>query len=80
MVAAVIELQALWPVSQSFANLSLMLAAAVAVGGVVYWVCGLMLWILAGRPRGAESHLSEVIKMVFKGISQNIYRVRTAHG
>lgn len=80
MVAAVIELRALWPISQSFANLSLMLAAAVAVGGVVYSVCGFMLWMLAGRPRGAERHLSEVIKMVLKGISQNIYRVRTAHG
>ena len=49
-------------------------------GGVVYSVCGFTLWILAGRPRGAERHLFEAIKMTLKGISRNIYRVRTAHG
>jgi O-antigen/teichoic acid export membrane protein len=80
MAAAVAGLQALWPASQSVGNLSLMLSAAVAVGGLVYSACGLTLWSLAGRPRGAECHLSEVIKMVGKGISQNICRVRTAHG
>ena len=80
MVAAVTELQALWPMSQSPGNLSLMLAAAVAAGGAVYSVCGFALWILAGRPRGAERHLFGAIKMALNGISQTLYRVRAAHG
>ena len=80
MVAAVTELEALWPMSQSQGNLSLMLAAAVAAGGAVYSVCGFALWILAGRPRGAERHLFGAIKMALKGISQTLYRVRAAHG
>ena len=80
MVAAVRELQALWPISQSSGNLASMLIVAVAVGGVVYSVCGLILWILAGRPRGAERHLFEAIKMALKGLSRTLYRARAAHG
>jgi lipopolysaccharide exporter len=80
MVAAVRELQALWPTSEALGNLALMLAAAVALGGVVYSVCGLILWILAGRPRGAERHLFEAIKMALTGAWQTLYRVRAAHG
>jgi O-antigen/teichoic acid export membrane protein len=80
MVAAVAGLQSLWPTSQSLGNMISMLAAAVAVGGVVYSICGLVLWILAGRPRGAERHLFEAIKMALKGISQTLYRARAAHG
>jgi len=80
MVTAVTELQALWPTSEALGNLSLMLAAAVVVGGIVYSACGFTLWILAGRPRGAERHLFEAIKMALKGISQTLYRVRAAEG
>jgi O-antigen/teichoic acid export membrane protein len=80
MVAAVAGFQSLWPISQSLGNMISMLAAAVAVGGVVYSICGLVLWILAGRPRGAERHLFEAIKMALKGISQTLYRARAAHG
>lgn len=80
MVAAVAELQALWPVPQSLGSLASMLAAAVALGGVVYSACGVALWLLAGRPRGAERHLFETTKMVLKGISQTLYRARAAHG
>jgi O-antigen/teichoic acid export membrane protein len=80
MMAAVTELQTLWPTSQSLGSMTSMLAAAVAVGGAVYSLCGLILWILAGRPRGAERHLFEAIKMALKGISQTLYRARTAHG
>ena len=57
-----------------------MLAAAVAAGGAVYSVCGFALWILAGRPRGAERHLFGAITMALKDISQTLYRVRAAHG
>jgi hypothetical protein len=57
-----------------------MLAAAVVLGGIVYSACGFTLWILAGRPRGAERHLFEAIKMALKGISQTLYRVRAAEG
>ena len=80
MVAAVTELQALWPISQSFGNMMSMLAAAVAVGGVVYSVCGFTLWFLAGRPRGAERHLFEAVKMALGGISRTLYRSRAAEG
>ena len=80
MVTAVTELQALWPTSETLGNLSLMLAAAVVLGGIVYSACGFTLWILAGRPRGAERHLFEAIKMALKGISQTLYRVRAAEG
>jgi len=80
MVTAVRELQALWPTSEALGNLSLMLAAAVVLGGIVYSACGFTLWILAGRPRGAERHLFEAIKMALKGISQTLYRVRAAEG
>jgi lipopolysaccharide exporter len=77
MLAAVNELHALWPVSQSLGNLSSMLAAVVALGGAV---CGVLLWILAGRPRGAERHLFEAIKMALKGMLQTLYRLRAAQG
>ncbi len=80
MVAAVTELQALWPISESLGNLSLMLAAAVAVGGAVYSVCGCTLWFLAGRPRGAERHLFEAVKMALGSISRTLYRARAAEG
>ena len=80
MVAAVAELQALWPISQSPGNLASMLAAAVALGGVVYSGCGVALWILAGRPRGAERHLFEAVKMALGGISRTLYRARAAEG
>ena len=80
MVAVVAELQALWPISQSLGNLASMLAAAVVLGGLVYSGCGVALWLLAGRPRGAERHLFETAKMVLKGVSQTIYKARAAHG
>ena len=80
MLAAVTELQALWPTSQSLGNMISMLVAAVAVGGVVYSVCGLTLWFLAGRPRGAERHLFEAAKMALGGISRTLYRARAAEG
>ena len=34
--------------------------------------------MLAGRPRGAERHLYEAVKMALKGISQALYRPRIA--
>ena len=79
MVAAVTELQALWPMSQSPGNLSLMLAAAVAAGVGIFGlrVCPVD---LGGPPRGAERHLFGAIKMALKDISQTLYRVRAAHG
>ena len=80
MVAAVAGFQTLWPNSQSPANLWLMLAASVSVGGLVYSVCGFTLWFLAGRPRGAERHLFEAVKMALGGISRTLYRARAAEG
>jgi PST family polysaccharide transporter len=80
MVAAVVGLQSLWPTSESVSNAWSMLAAAVTVGGLVYSVCGLILWFLAGRPRGAERHLFEAVKMALGGISRTLYRARAAAG
>jgi hypothetical protein len=80
MVAAVAELRRLWPISESLGDLAAMLAAAVALGGAVYSACGLILWIVAGRPRGPERHLFEAIKMALKGVSQTLYRARAAQG
>jgi lipopolysaccharide exporter len=80
MVAAVAALQTGWPQAQSLGDLTLILAAAVAVGGVAYSGCGLVLWILAGRPWGAERHLFEMVRMALKGISQAVYRAKAAHG
>jgi PST family polysaccharide transporter len=80
MVAAVAELRRLWPISESLGDLAAMLAAAVALGGAVYSACGLILWLVAGRPRGAERHLFEAIKMALKGVSQTLYRARAAQG
>jgi lipopolysaccharide exporter len=80
MVAAVAALQSLWPTSESIANCWSMLAAAVTLGGLVYSVCGLTLWFLAGRPRGAERHLFEAVKMALGGFSRTIYRARAAEG
>ncbi len=80
MVAAVTGLQALWPSSESISNAWSMLAAAVSVGGLVYSVCGFTLWFLAGRPRGAERHLFEAVKMALAGLSRTLYRARAAEG
>ncbi|MBV9375265.1 MAG: lipopolysaccharide biosynthesis protein [Alphaproteobacteria bacterium] len=80
MAAAVAWLQASWPEARSLGDLTLMLAATVAWGGLVYSVSGFLLWMIAGKPRGAERHLFEVTKMVLKGISQTLYRARAAHG
>ncbi|MBV9376035.1 MAG: lipopolysaccharide biosynthesis protein [Alphaproteobacteria bacterium] len=80
MVATVAGVQASWPKSQSVGDLILMLGAAVTVGGAVYSLCGFVLWIVAGRPRGAERHLFEAVKIVLKGVSQTLYRVRASQG
>ena len=80
MVAAVVGLQALWPTSKSVGNAWSILAAAVTVGGLVYSGCGFTLWFLAGRPRGAERHLFEAIKMALGGLSRTLYRTRAAEG
>jgi PST family polysaccharide transporter len=80
MVAAVAGFEALWPSSDSIANAWSMLAAAVSIGGVVYSVCGFTLWFLAGRPRGAERHLFEAVKMALGGISRTLYGARAAEG
>jgi O-antigen/teichoic acid export membrane protein len=79
MVAAVAGLQAFWPASKSLSNAWPMLVADVAVGGLIYSVCGFTLWFLAGRPRGAERHLFEAVKMALGGISRTLYRARGAH-
>jgi O-antigen/teichoic acid export membrane protein len=80
MVAAVVGLQSLWPTSESISSAWSTLAAAVTVGGLVYSVCGFTLWFLAGRPRGAERHLFEAVKMALGGISRTLYRARAAEG
>ncbi len=80
MVAAVLALQAVWPNSEPLPYAWSMLAAAVTVGGLVYAFCGFTLWILAGRPRGAERHLFEAVKMALGGICRTLYRARAAEG
>lgn len=63
MVTAVYEVQIGWPTSQSLGDLTVMLLAAVVVGAIVYSVCELSLWLMAGRPRGAESQLIAAVRM-----------------
>jgi len=78
MVAAVAGLQALWPASESLSNAWSMLATDVAVGGLIYSAFGFTLWFVAGRPRGAERHLYEAVKMALGGLSRTLYRARGA--
>lgn len=64
MVWAVAEFEKHWPTSESMGSVTLMLIAAVALGAVIYLVFGICLWLLAGLPRGAETQLFTVMKMV----------------
>src|SRR5204863_664669 len=78
MVAAVAGLQALWPASESLSNAWSMLATDVAVGALIYSAFGFTLWFEAGRPRGAERHVYEAVKMALGGLLRTLDRARGA--
>jgi lipopolysaccharide exporter len=57
MALGVVLLQRIWPLPDSLAGWSLLLAVAVATGAVLYIAASLVLWAIAGKPPGAEQHL-----------------------
>jgi lipopolysaccharide exporter len=61
MAFVVTQLQARWPAAESVAAWGVILAASIAVGAAVFVLTVVVLWLLAGRPRGAETHIGEAI-------------------
>lgn len=70
MTVAVFEVQYHWPISQSLSDLTFMLMAAIAVGAIVYAACELSLWLVVGRPRGAETQLFAAVKLAVEGLGK----------
>jgi hypothetical protein len=63
MAAVVTGLAGTLPVAGSFAAAATQLAILVTTGGLGYLVVALVLWVLAGRPDGAERWLLEKLAM-----------------
>jgi O-antigen/teichoic acid export membrane protein len=62
MALAVLELSHAWPSTSDSLGWSALLAAEVGLGAVVYPTAILGLWLLAGRPDGAERHGLDAIR------------------
>ena len=66
LVTVVVELQSHWRVD-ALMGTTLLLAACVIVGAVTYSMVVFLLWIVAGRPRGAERHMITILVFILEG-------------
>jgi lipopolysaccharide exporter len=62
MAFAVIELRAFWPDPETMTGWSALLAASVTVGVIVYGIVAPLLWLMSGRPDGAEANLIAALR------------------
>lgn len=68
MSAAVVAVRQYWPISDDVFNATLQLFAVIALGGSLYIGSLLGLWVLSGRPAGAE-------RQVFDGLGGIVKRL-----
>jgi O-antigen/teichoic acid export membrane protein len=69
MALAVLELNEGWPNPSNNLGWSALLAAEIGLGAVVYPVAILALWLLVGRPGGAERHSLDAIRWGLRRLS-----------
>jgi O-antigen/teichoic acid export membrane protein len=83
MLAAVAALETHWRPS-SMTDSILLLCACIMVGAVIYSASLSLLWMMAGRPHGAEYHLVTLLKggsgMIIEQVRSALRRARAALG